>query len=262
MKISSMRYLIHQCFKGIWKNRIMSFASFCIMLVSLLMVGLSVLLALNINRIIGGIEDKSEVVVQIKDGISDADREQLKNTIGALPNVNTIEFYSKENAWKSMMDGMTQEERDLFNYADDNPLPDTFRLTVHDIQKMTEKDKNGKTVVGPVAEVLLDAVDRYYFDMQELKDIPGRLKFAYESSSKRISTLSEALKNNTDAQTALKSAWGTRESELQEAITEATAQRKSIKDKQDEIAEIEAPKPEAKSEPKPAQPKKKATKKK
>ena len=138
MKISSMRYLIHQGFKGIWKNRMMSFASFCIMLVSLLMVGLSVLLALNINRIIGGIEDKSEVVVQIKDGISDADREQLKNTIGALPNVNTIEFYSKENAWKSMMDGMTQEERDLFNYADDNPLPDTFRLTVHDIQKMTE----------------------------------------------------------------------------------------------------------------------------
>ena len=118
---------------------------------------------------------------------------------------------------------------------------DAFAERYSDIQKMTEKDKNGKTVVGPVAEVLLDAVDRYYFDMQELKDIPGRLKFAYESSSKRISTLSEALKNNTDAQTALKSAWGTRESELQEAITEATAQRKSIKDKQDEIAEIEAP---------------------
>lgn len=138
MKISSMRYLVHQGFKGIWKNRMMSFASFCIMLVSLLMVGLSVLLALNINRIIGGIEDKSEVVVQIKDNITPEEREQLKNTIGALPNVNTIEFYSKEEAWENMMKGMSQEEKDLFNYANDNPLPDTFRLTVHDIKKMTE----------------------------------------------------------------------------------------------------------------------------
>ncbi|MBR6045039.1 MAG: permease-like cell division protein FtsX [Ruminococcus sp.] len=138
MKISSMRYLVHQGFKGIWKNRMMSFASFCIMLVSLLMVGISVLLALNINRIIGGIEEKSEVVVQIADGISDADREQLKNNIGALPNVNTIEFYSKEKAWQNMMENMTAEERALFDYADDNPLPDTFRLTVHEIKKMTE----------------------------------------------------------------------------------------------------------------------------
>lgn len=78
MKISSARYLIHQGFKGIWRNRMMSFASFCIMLVSLLMVGVSVLMALNLNRIISGIENKSEAVVQIKDGITEEERNELQ----------------------------------------------------------------------------------------------------------------------------------------------------------------------------------------
>ncbi|MBR1393134.1 MAG: permease-like cell division protein FtsX [Ruminococcus sp.] len=138
MRISSMRYLVHQGFKGIWKNRMMSFASFCIMLVSLLMVGVSVLLWINIDRIIGGIEDKSEVVVQIRDGISQEDIDQLQKNIAALPNVSGVEFYSKDKAWENMMEGMTDEERDLFRYADENPLPDTFRLTVIDIKRMTE----------------------------------------------------------------------------------------------------------------------------
>ncbi len=137
MKVSSMRYLVHQGFKGIWKNRMMSFASFCIMLVSLLMVGISLLMAININRIIGGIEDKSELVVQIKDGITEEERSALKEQIAALPNVNTIEFYSKEQAWESMVKDMSKEEQELFHYADDNFLPDTFRITVHDIKEMT-----------------------------------------------------------------------------------------------------------------------------
>ena len=66
MKASSFRYLINQGFKGIWKNRMMTFASFCILLVSLLMVGTSVLVSINLTRIIGGIEDKSEVIVSLR----------------------------------------------------------------------------------------------------------------------------------------------------------------------------------------------------
>ena len=137
MRLSSMRYLVHQGFKGIWKNRMMSCASFCIMLVSLLMVGISVLLAININRIIGGIEDKSELVVQIKDGSTEEQIAELKNNLASLPNINTIEFYSKEQAWESMVKDMSKEEQDLFRYADDNFLPDTFRITVHNIKEMS-----------------------------------------------------------------------------------------------------------------------------
>lgn len=157
MRISSLRYLVGMGFKSIWKNRMMSFASFCIILVSLLMVGMSVLTSLNLSRIIGGIEKKSEVIVQIKDGISDEELKTLTKEISMIPNVNELSFYSKEEAWKNMIEDMSKEEQDLFKYADDNPLPDTFRMTVLDVGKMTETTtqigtlKNVESVRSPVA---------------------------------------------------------------------------------------------------------------
>ena len=138
MKASSVRYLAGQGIKSIWKNRMMSFASFCILLVSLLMVGMSVLVSINLTRIISGIEGKSEVVVQIKDNTLQAEINELEERIKNIPNIKNVEFYSKEKAWEGMLEGMTEEEQELFQYADDNPLPDTFKVTVNDIEKMTE----------------------------------------------------------------------------------------------------------------------------
>ena len=138
MKISSFRYLVHQGVAGIWKNRMMTFASFCILLVSLLMVGLASLTAINLTRIISGIEDKSEVVVVISDNADKAAEAELEEHLKAIPNVNSIELYSKEEAWNGMLESMTEEERAFFKYADENPLPDTYRLTVKDIELMSE----------------------------------------------------------------------------------------------------------------------------
>ena len=105
MKASSFRYLINQGFKGIWKNRMMTFASFCILLVSLLMVGTSVLVSINLTRIIGGIEDKSEVIVIVKDGTSQADMQTLENKLKEVGNINTASLYSKDEACKEPAQG-------------------------------------------------------------------------------------------------------------------------------------------------------------
>ena len=41
MKVSGLKYLAKQGVENIWKNRMMSFASFCVLLVSLLLVGVA-----------------------------------------------------------------------------------------------------------------------------------------------------------------------------------------------------------------------------
>jgi cell division transport system permease protein len=102
------------------------------------MVGVSVLATINLNRIISGIEGQSEAAVTITDGITDAQQQELKEQIEALPNVATVVFYSKEEAWEKMKADMSDEQQDLFRYADENPLPDTFRLTVKDISLMAD----------------------------------------------------------------------------------------------------------------------------
>lgn len=116
----------------------MSFASFCIILVSLLMVGISVLVTINLNRVINGIEDQSEAAVTIKDGIDQNAKDKLEEQIKGLPNVASVTFYSKDEAWENMKKDMSDEQQDLFRYADENPLPDTFRVTVKDIKMMSD----------------------------------------------------------------------------------------------------------------------------
>ncbi len=139
MKISSARYLVGQGMKSIWRNRMMSFASFCIILVSLLMVGVSVLATINLNRIIEGIEDQSEAAVIIKDGITQEQQDQLRSQIEQIPNIAEVRFYSKDEAWEKMKSDMKEEQQDLFRYSEDeNPLPDTFRVTVKDIGQMAD----------------------------------------------------------------------------------------------------------------------------
>ena len=71
MKASGVKYLIGQGVENIWKNRMMAFASFCVLLVSLLLVGTSVLFYMNITSIIGGVEDKNEVIVYMNEGTTD-----------------------------------------------------------------------------------------------------------------------------------------------------------------------------------------------
>ncbi|MBQ8010101.1 MAG: ABC transporter permease, partial [Oscillospiraceae bacterium] len=77
MKFSGFKYLIGQGVDNVWKNRMMAFASYCVLLVSLLLVGLSVLLYYNVNSIIGGIEEKNEVIVYLNDDTTDAQLEEI-----------------------------------------------------------------------------------------------------------------------------------------------------------------------------------------
>ena len=71
MKVSGFKYLVGQGVENIWKNRMMAFASFCVLLVSLLLVGMSVLFYMNLTSMIGGVEDKNEVIIYMDEGTTD-----------------------------------------------------------------------------------------------------------------------------------------------------------------------------------------------
>lgn len=148
MKISSFNYLIRQGFKGIWRNKMMTFASFCILLVSLIMVGFAILVSINLDKVIGNIEEKSEVVVVIKDKVSKQSMTQIQTKIENIPNVTELRLYSRDEAWKDMMEKMTDAQKDYFKYAEDNPLPDVFRLKVKDIKKMNDTTAQIETFDG------------------------------------------------------------------------------------------------------------------
>lgn len=138
MKISSMNYLFKQGMKNVWTNRIMSVASLCILSVSLLLIGFTLLFVANINRFVSGIENKNEVVIFIEDGTDETEISAMENTIKNIDNIDSVTFYSKEQALEDMKNDMENENaEDLFSYVgEENPLPDAFRLRIADIEKI------------------------------------------------------------------------------------------------------------------------------
>ena len=130
-----MNYLFGQGMKNIWTNRIMSVASFCILMVSLLLIGFMMLFTANINQFVGGIENKNEVVIFLED-LDDDHIAGMENTIKAMKNVSSVTFYSKEEALEDMKASMENAD-DLFGYIEDNPLPDAFRIRIADIEEIS-----------------------------------------------------------------------------------------------------------------------------
>lgn len=139
MKLSSMNYLFGQGMKNIWTNRIMSVASFCILSVSLLLIGFTMLFVANINRFVSGVENKNEVVIFLDEDVDSVMASAMENTIRNIHNVESVAFYSKDEALEDMKKSMDIENADqLFSYVgEDNPLPDAFRIRIADIEEIS-----------------------------------------------------------------------------------------------------------------------------
>ncbi|MGN0642964.1 MAG: permease-like cell division protein FtsX [Huintestinicola sp.] len=137
MRFSSGAYLFKQGIRNIWNNRLMSFASFCILTVSLLMVGFTIVFTANINSFISDIEGKNEVIIFLEDDTTDEDINAMQNQLIATENIADVSFYSKEEAFDDLKKDMTDAE-EIFGYlGDDSPLPDAFRIRIKDISRMS-----------------------------------------------------------------------------------------------------------------------------
>lgn len=138
MKLSGLKYLTKQGFENVWKNRMMAFASFCVLLVSILLVGLSILFYVNINSIIGGIENKNEVIVFLDENVTKEDIAKTEALLDRIENIDKVTFYSKDMAFEDMKDSMSEYKEIFDSLGEDNPLVDSFRVKIDDISLTQE----------------------------------------------------------------------------------------------------------------------------
>ncbi len=138
MKFSGFRYLCGKGVENIWKNKMMAFASFCVLLVSLLLVGVSILVYINLNSMIGGVEDKNEVIVYMDEGTTEEQLAEFQSELSQIDNISSIQFYSKEQAFEDLKESMEDYEVLFDSLGDDNPLIDGFRIHIDDIDFISE----------------------------------------------------------------------------------------------------------------------------
>lgn len=138
MTLSNLLYLISQGLNNIKKNFMMAFASICVISVSLLLIGFSTLFIMNVNKLIGGIEDTNEIEAFLNDDMTQSDIDELGEKLLSISNVESIVLYSKEEALQSYINSMSGFEEVFESLGNDNPLPNTYRIKVFDTSKLSQ----------------------------------------------------------------------------------------------------------------------------
>ncbi|GHU59522.1 cell division protein [Clostridia bacterium] len=172
MKTSNFTYLVKRGIQSVWYNRMMSFACFCIIMVSLLIIGLSVLLGANVNIILRSIENRNEILVYMKTTATPEQMKAEEEFLKASPYVakgdtaapaiaapgsgdsaggagdtagvtQGVMLYTKEQAWYDYEQKYANYSV-LFKYMQTlhlNPFPDTYRVKIADISQISEASK-------------------------------------------------------------------------------------------------------------------------
>ncbi len=116
----------------------MGIATFCVLTVSLLLVGFTSLFFMNIEIMLGSIESKNELELFLKESYSESEIAAFTEQVNNVQNVSSVKYYPKEKALNDYIDQMQGYEDVFSELKNDNPLPDAFQIKVDDTSKMTE----------------------------------------------------------------------------------------------------------------------------
>lgn len=135
MRTSNVSYLVKKGISSVWKNFVMSFASFCILLVSLLQVSITVLLVMNLSIIMKNIENTNEITIYIAKGTTEDQKDHIRDVLEKNDNLTDIVYQSSEDALEEFKESMG-EYSELLEYLEENPMPETFLVRAKDISKI------------------------------------------------------------------------------------------------------------------------------
>ncbi|MBO7747261.1 permease-like cell division protein FtsX [Paenibacillus sp. MWE-103] len=138
MKISTVLRHFREGLKNVVRNGWMTFASVSSIVISLFILGVFLLLAMNVNVLAGQIESQVQIRVYLQLDTPEAKIGELKNAIGNMPEVKKVTFVSKEQGLEDLRKSIGADGTDLLEGYDEtnNPLPDSFTVDVFDPQNI------------------------------------------------------------------------------------------------------------------------------
>lgn len=173
--LNSFFYLVKQGFKNIWNNRLMSIASIGVLISCMLLIGTAALLSINISSVVDTIENQSEAIIYLEDNLSPEEMEEVRDGIIATGKVATIEFISKEDALLSMMESMGDDGILFDAYDDNNNLPDSYRVTFHDVSDLENTVLHIEALPGVYSVSALTEVAEVITGIKQMAYIGGSI---------------------------------------------------------------------------------------
>ncbi len=128
-------FVLREATRSLRRNAVPSFAAMASVLVTMLVLGVFIPIVQATNGAANDVRGKVLVDVFLTNKAQDADVERVRRLLNdKTPNVGKVDYVSKQEAY-------AQEKRrnpEAYQLLGSNPLPDTFRVTPRDPQKIGE----------------------------------------------------------------------------------------------------------------------------
>ncbi|WP_417898912.1 permease-like cell division protein FtsX [Bacillus haimaensis] len=126
MKPRTLLRHFRESLKSLARNGWMTFASVSAVTVTLLLVGVFLVLMMNLNSVANEIEKDVEIRVHIDLTATEEDQNALRDKIEKLPEVETVDYSSKEEELKGLVDSFGEDGGAFELFEQNNPLFDVF----------------------------------------------------------------------------------------------------------------------------------------
>ncbi|MBQ6756970.1 MAG: permease-like cell division protein FtsX [Oscillospiraceae bacterium] len=146
MTSNRIGYYLKEGMVSVFNHGFMSFASICIIVACLIIMGSFSLLSLNVDSIIYRMESENEILAYIDESLSDVDARALESRIEQVPNVASAQFVSREEAMESFV--KQYENTSLFDGVDATVFRHRYIIKLDDISLMAKTQTDLLSVRG------------------------------------------------------------------------------------------------------------------
>jgi cell division transport system permease protein len=131
--ISFIGFSLSRAWQGFWRNAVMSLAATATMIFMLVLLSGFFVLLTGLNAGLQFVEQKVEIVADLRDEAPTLAIEALEARTAALPEVATVEYVNASEALRRFQERLRQQGRqDLTQFLDKNPLPGSLQVKLKD----------------------------------------------------------------------------------------------------------------------------------
>ena len=146
MNKTNFGYLLREGFRGLFVHGFRSFATVCVIVACLIIMGSFCLISFNLRVMVDELQHDNKILVYIDDTYTEAEAKSVGSQINMIANVSDAVFVSRQQALDNYI--ASQNNPDLFAGLNAETMRDRFEVSLVDYSLMHQTVEEIKSVPG------------------------------------------------------------------------------------------------------------------
>jgi cell division transport system permease protein len=131
MLLRIIYYIFQEVFRSLKRNSLLNFAAVGTTAISLFVLGVGMLLMINVHHIANTVESNVEIMVYLKDDISEDEASSMEPIFYRVSGVEEV-FFIPPDEGLELLEGWMGEGSDLGSLSEENFLPNAYKVKTGD----------------------------------------------------------------------------------------------------------------------------------